>query len=126
MRTVSKPDGLYGCNTEHPDYKPRKDGRWIQDGWEEIEVAEKVMLPCLNMPGYAGTTYRPTTIRVPKIKKIPDRMSRECDYDRWACDPYCKGCKKANCGVNPVSLQAQRQSDCNRSSETEGHDVQPS
>jgi len=95
MRTVSKPDGLYGCNTEHPDFVPRKDSYWIQDGWEEIEIAEKVMLPCLNMPGYAGTTYRPKIIRVPKMKEISDRMSRGCDYDRWECDPYCKGCARA-------------------------------
>ena len=110
MRTVSKPDGLYGCNTEHPDYKPRKDGRWIQDGWTSIPEKERQDYK-INLDGveYVGIDWTTASegfqvcnngefcyIRLPIMKWIPDRMSRECDYDRWECDPYCKGCKKAN------------------------------
>lgn len=86
-RTVSKPDEVYGCNTCHPDWKPRADGRMIQDGWQVVNIMDRAS-------GHMVET------RVPKMVWCPNRMSTECDYDRWKIDKYCAGCKRANGGNN--------------------------
>lgn len=101
MRTVSKPDAYYGCNTNHPDFKPRKDGYYIQDGWVQD------CLPIITSPNGIRVVNRDRNgnlvregehviVKLPVLKWVPDRMSKGCDYDRWNCDPYCKGCNRAN------------------------------
>ena len=78
--------GLYGCNTNHPEWKPAKDGYWIQDGWTEMKVM------CEAVDGLA----LPVKTRIPVMKYIKDRMSRGCDYDRCDVDSYCEGCTMKN------------------------------
>lgn len=63
--------GLNGCNTSRPDHKDTKDTMQVQDGWTDV----------------------PLVGRVAKVVTIPNRMSRDCKYDRILVDDGCIGCE---------------------------------